>query len=103
VIQVFFGARDVAKLSTWQADNSDQPRVHLRFNTDVCCRNPSISILFNRIGGSTNRDSFQYWKLSLFIHAVTSSGDTCPQGTFNAAVVATLRRHYPDWFPTEID
>ncbi len=27
---------------------------------------------------------------------------TRAQGTFNAAVVATLGRHYPDWFPTEI-
>ena len=97
-IQVYFGARNVAKLSPWQADNSDQLGVYLGFNTDVYCRSPAIAILFNRLGGSTERDRFQYWKRSLFIYAVTSSDDTCPQGTFNAAVVATLRRHYPDRF-----
>jgi hypothetical protein len=38
-------------------------------------------------------------KPSLSIAHIMVSGDTCPQGTFNAAVVATLRRHYPDRFP----
>jgi hypothetical protein len=32
-----------------------------------------------------------------------SSQFKCPKGTFNAAVVATLRRHYPERFPTEKD
>jgi hypothetical protein len=91
-IQVCFGARNVAKLSRWQmcwqADNSGQLGVHLGFNADVCCCNPAMAILFDRLGGSTKRDRFQYWKRSLFIRAVTSSGDACPQETSNARHVA---------------
>jgi hypothetical protein len=47
------------------------------------------------------RDRFEYLKRSLPVAYIMASGDTCPQGTFNAAVVATLRRHYPDRFSEE--
>ena len=39
----------------------------------------------------------------LSLGCIMASGDTCPQGTFNDAVVATLRRHYPERFPAEKD
>jgi len=45
------------------------------------------------------RDRLQHLKPSRSIAHIMKSGDTCPQGTFNAAVVATLRRHYPERFP----
>jgi hypothetical protein len=54
------GARHVAKLSNWQiywqAGDSGQVGVYLELGTGVCCRNPAIAILFNRLGGSTKRD-----------------------------------------------
>ncbi len=41
-VQVYFGARNGANQSNWQAcwqaDNSGQLGIYLGFNTDVCCR-----------------------------------------------------------------
>ena len=50
---------------------------------------------------TAKRDRFKHSKRSLFLVHIMANGDTCPQGTFNAAVVANLRRYYPDRFPTE--
>jgi hypothetical protein len=63
----------------------------------TCIPNPTISVFFynNREGPLQ-----ALLKPSLSIFHIMASGDTCPQGTFNAAVVATLRRHYPDRFST---
>ena len=57
---------------------------------------------FQGFSTMAERDRFEYLKRSLSIAHIMVSGDTvCPQGTFNAAVVATLRRHYPDRFPPQ--
>jgi hypothetical protein len=44
------------------------------------------------------RDRFEQLKRSLSITHIMVSSDTCPQGTFNAAVDANLRRHYRERF-----
>jgi hypothetical protein len=60
--------------------------------------NPTISVFFynNREGRIQ-----ECLNSSLSISHIMANGDICPQGTFNAAVVATLRRHYPDLFPSQ--
>jgi hypothetical protein len=52
-----------------------------------CIPNPTISALFYNNGEGPLQ---AFLKPSLSISHIMASGDTCPQGTFNAAVVATL-------------
>jgi hypothetical protein len=47
------------------------------------------------------KDRLEYSKRPLSIAGIMTNGDTCPQGTFNAAVVANLRYHYPGRIPAE--
>jgi hypothetical protein len=61
-----------------------------------CIPNPTISVFFYNNGEGPLQ---AFLKPSLSITHIMASGDTCPQGTFNAAVVATLRRRYPERFP----
>jgi hypothetical protein len=62
-----------------------------------CIPNPTISVFF-----FNNREGLlqECLKRSLSISDIMASGDTCPQGTFTATVVASLRQHYPDRFIT---
>jgi hypothetical protein len=61
-----------------------------------CILVPTISVFFynNREGPLQ-----ALLKRSLSISDIMESGDTCPQGTFTATVVANLRHYYPERFP----
>jgi hypothetical protein len=46
VIQVFFGARHIATLSSWQICWQEGNSGQLGFNTDTCYSNQVVSVLF---------------------------------------------------------
>jgi hypothetical protein len=86
VIQDFFGARHVARLSNWQicwhVGDSGQCGFAQMF-IDVIQR-------FQCFSTTTKRGRFEYLKRSLSIAHFMANGDTCPQRTSNARHVATL-------------
>jgi site-specific DNA recombinase len=65
----------------------------------------ALGLLLQRIWvdleGNVKEVVLQYWAQPLFVDLVAMLGDQIrPQGTFNATVVATLKRHYPERFAT---
>ena len=61
--------------------------------TPVHWRSTQISValirLFQYLSTTEKRDRFEYSKQSLSIAHVMANGDTCPQGTLGAVIVAT--------------
>jgi hypothetical protein len=90
VIQDFFGARNVARLSSCQRASKQETLVNGVLIWGSTQTFVGLTKRFQGFSAIAKKDHSKYLKRSFSIADSMASGDTCPQGTSNARYVATL-------------